>query len=269
MTQFAQPGYPPTYAPPAQPQYAPPPQFQQPVYQQPPAQFPVQQGYPQPQMAAPAQPLAQGSLDDFYNQQSTGGGKSLAFEQPGQSYVGIVARPLSSGDIQQQTDTQGKPLFFRDGSPKFVMKVPLQMEPSPTHPDGLGTWYVKGATRDELVRAMAEAGAPVGPPEAGAAIQITFTSTRQSGPGMNPAKIFSVAYQRPGVITPAPAQPQAAPVVQQPVQQYVPPVIQQPQVQASYAQQPVQQVPAQPAVQPPQDFNAEQQALMARLTGQQ
>jgi len=67
------------------------------------------------------------------------------------------------------------------------MKVPLQMQPSQAYPDGLATWFVKGQARDELVRAMAEAGAPAGPPEAGAIIDITFVAER-AVPGMNPAK---------------------------------------------------------------------------------
>lgn len=259
--------------------YAPPAQY--PPQQQP--QFPPQQfapGYPPATPAAPAQPLAQGTIDDFYAQPSTGGGKSISFQNKpvGTAYAGIVTRPITSGDIQQQTDTQGRPQTFRDGRPKFVMKVPLQMQPSPEHPDGLGTWYVKGQARDELVRAMAEAGAPAGPPEAGAGILIQFTGERQSGPGMNPAKLVHVTYSRPdgsasssqaapapepsnsavaagvpGAIVPPPA-PAAAPA---PVAQPAPPP----------AAAPAPAPAAQPA--PPADMSDEQKALLARLTGQQ
>jgi len=199
------PGYPP--APPAQPQYPPqqPVQYGQPAYPQ-----------PYPQQQAPAQPLAQGTLDDFYNQPSSGGGAGLKFEQLGTRYIGIVTRPIGSGDIQQQTNTQGVPQTFKDGRPKWVMKVPLQLQPTADRPDGLAQWYVKGQARDELVRAMAEAHAPEGPPEAGAVLDITFTATRQSGVGMNPAKVFQVRYQRPQGAQPVsqPVAP-AAPVVQQ------------------------------------------------------
>ena len=279
MTQVY-PGYPPQAT---APQY-PPQQFAPP--QSPPA-YPPQQygqfapGYP-PAAAAPPAQLAQGSIDDFYNQPSTGGGQALKFEQIGTRYVGIVTRAVNSGDIQQQTDTQGRPQTFRDGRPKFVMKVPLQLQPSPAYPDGLAQWYVKGQARDELVRAMAEAGAPAGPPEQGAIIDVTFVSQRPSGPGMNPAKQFHVVYTRPTGETssPAPAVAQpiaaAAPVqTQQPV--YVPP---QPPA-APTAQAPVQQpVPSTvPAVAPspapaaaplaPSDLSPEQQALLARLTGGQ
>lgn len=288
--------YPP--APPAQ-QYP-----QQPAAPQYPG-YPPQQGYaPAPQQYAPApaqpqQPLATGTIDDYYSQPSTGGGAGLKFTGPNnqplinQSYVFQVTRPIGNGDIQQQTDQLGKPLFFRDGRPKFVMIVPVQLlEPSPNHPDGLAKWYVKGAARDELARAMTEAGAPEGPPEAGAVIRVTLTGTRQSGPGMNPAHVFAVQYVRPQGATNAPAQPApqaaaapAAPVEAQaqatppanypaaPVQQYeqVPvvstatgaPVVHQQQVpQDQFQQQAPQAAPAQvaqaPAPQPPADLNPDQ-----------
>lgn len=274
-------GYPPQ-APPAYPPQFPPAPYPPQQYGPPPAP-----GYPPVQMAPPAAPLAQGSIDDFYNQPSTGGGGSLKFDQIGTRYVGIVTRALSSGDIQQQTDTRGVPQTFKDGRPKFVMKVPLQMQPSPAYPDGLAQWYVKGAARDELVRAMSEAGAPAGPPEQGAIIDITHTSLRQSGVGMNPAKLFHVVYTRPDGQTssPAPAIAQPAVTPAQP-SQFVQAA--QPDLAALQAQQaaqfaaaqaaaqpaPVQQPVVQPqppapaaSPQPPSDLSKEQQALLVKLTG--
>jgi len=218
-------GPPPQQAPqyPSYPPQGPPQQYQQPYY---PPQAPQQYGPPPVQ-----QQLAQGSLDDFYNQPSSGGGPSLKFEQIGTRYIGIVTRPIGQGDVQQQTDTQGRPLFFKDGRPKWVMKVPLQMQPTGVYTDGLAQWYVKGQARDELVRAMAEAHAPEGAPEQGSILDIEFTGTRQSGVGMNPAKMFRVHYTRPEGAAPAP----------QPVQQGVP----QPVQQAPAPQQPVQPLPPQ------------------------
>jgi len=287
------PGYPPAQQQPQYPGYPP-------VQQQ--FQQPMPPGYPQPyaQPQQPAQPLATGTLDDFYNQPSSGGGGSLKFEQIGTRYVGIVTRPIGSGDIQQQTNVQGVPQFFKDGRPKFVMKVPLQMQPSPAYPDGLAQWYVKGAARDELVRAMAEAGAPEGPPEAGAILDITFTGTRSAGAGFNPAKLFSVRYTRPqgaapaqapaaatGAPSPAPEVPQqyAPQAAQQPVppqqQPYAPPPANYPPAQQAqqfqqpappaqqqqFEQQPQAQQFQQPAVQPGVDLSQDQQALLAKLTG--
>lgn len=299
----------PQYAPPGYPQPAP-------AYpQMPPQQYAPPQQFP-PAYAAPAQPaapLATGSLDDFYSQPSTGGGVSLKFETPGTTYVGIITRPLTNGDVQQQTNPQGQPLTYKDGRPKFVMRVPLQIQPTPTIPDGLATWYVKGQARDELVRAMSEAGAPVGPPEAGAIVQVTFVGTRPSGAGFQPSKQFSVKYARPNGAAPVSAAPPAmsaepAPAPQ-PAPVYVPdfaaqqaaamaqvpaapaidfaalqaqqaalaaaqtaaapaPVAPQapaaPQV-AAPVQTPVSAAPAQP--QPPAGLSADQQALLAKLTG--
>lgn len=298
MTQ--QPFYQPQYPGQPQQQYAP----QQPGYPQqafPPA--PAQQGFPQqgyaPQAppAAPTVPLAQGSLSDFYNQPSVGGGPSIAWTDKntqapkpiGTTYVGVVARDVTSSDVQQQTDFKTQqPLFYRDGRPKFAMKVPLKLQASQEFPEGEASWFVKGQAKDELQRAMSAAGVD-GAPKEGAVIAITLVQRRPSGPGMNPANIVQVDY-RPGQGGQQVAQPTAE--VQQPVaapaQQYAPqPVQAQPQYAAQapqpavqqYAQQPAAQV-APPAaahapVQPAQGFvmpdglSEEQKALFAQLAGNQ
>lgn len=274
---------------PAQPQYPVAPQQPYPP-QQAPQQF--QQPYAAPYGApqapqAPAQPLVQGTLDDFYNQPSVGGGPSLSWtdkqsNQPkplGTTYTGIVARDVTHADVQQQTDFRTQaPLFYKDGRAKFAMKVPLKLQPSAEFPDGEASWFVKGQARDELVRAMSEAGCD-GSPKAGALITVTLVQRRNTGAGMNPANIVQVQYQPPqgagqqaSVQQQIPVQQYEQPAPQgQPVQQYAAPVQQQQQFQ-----QPVpQQVPAQPVqqggggqLQMPPDFNPEQQALMARITGQ-
>jgi hypothetical protein len=273
--QYPQPQLP-SYPQPAQ-QYAP----AQPPYgpvQAYPQGYPQSYGQPYGQPQQPAPQLAAGSLDAFYNQPSAGGGAALRFDV-GTRYVGIVTRPITNADIQQQTmPGTGQPAFFKDGRPKFVMKVPLQLQPTPDRPDGLGQWYVAGAARDELVRAMADAGAPEGPPEAGAIVDITCTGTRPAGPGMNPAKLYQVRYQRPTATQPAgqqAAQPAAQPGPQPAVEPAAAAVQQAPahapQVPAQ-AQQPVQQAavtpPAPPAPGPATDLSPAQQALLAQLTGQ-
>lgn len=276
------PGY-----PTQQQQYAPPPPqaYQPPPMGYPAPQYPAAQpGYPMPPQGygppqqAPAPELATGTLDAFYSQPSSGGGAALKFEQVGAMHVGVVARAITNGDIQQQTVVgSNAPAFFKDGRPKFVMKVPLQVASSPAHTDGLAQWFCAGQARDELVRAMAAVGAPEGPPEAGAVVAITFVSTRSAGPGMNAAKTYQVSYFRPGdptgmqyaaqcgvptAIAPAAAAPQApaeqpapaAPQYQAPAPppaapqqpQYAPPAPPVPQQQAP--QQPMP--PAPPAQQP-------------------
>jgi hypothetical protein len=272
-TQPQMPGYPPA---PEQPQFpqAPQPQYAPaqgyapaPGYPAPPQHYGPPQGYPQ-QYGQPPQPapqLASGSLDAFYQQPSSGGGAALKFEV-GTRYVGVVSRPITNADIQQQTQRgSGLPAFFRDGRPKFVMKVPLQLQPTPDRPDGLGQWYVSGAGRDELVRAMAEAGAPEGPPEAGAVIDVTCTGTRQIT-GMSPAWVYTVRYQRPNGGQPAVQPVSAAPV---PVPATAPPA---PAVSYTPVQQPAPPVQAPPQFngsgQPGGNLSPEQQALLAQLTGQ-
>lgn len=337
---YAQPGYPPAPAQYQAPAQAP---FQQQFPQQMPQQFP--QGYGQPQ--PPQQPLAQGSLDDFYSQPTSGGGPGISWSDKagnkkpiGTTYVGVVARDVTHGDVQQQTNPQGMPQFFRDGRPKFQMKVPLksvlwgdqqhQLQPSPEFPEGEAAWYVRGQARDELTRAMAAAGCS-GSPREGATVQVTLINRRASTAGFQPANIVQVIYtpgpnDRPGqqptqapaeqaqapaqnaeppvsaTVAAHPAQPVPGPqlaLAQQQVQAYAQqpqqpapqPVPQQPiavpqgagqwvpdqqvqapaQVQQPAMQQPAQQVPQAPAqpLQPPADLNPDQQALLARLTGQQ
>lgn len=223
--------------------------------------YPPQTPYPpqQPQQPQGAPPV-NASLSDFYQQPSGAGGPALKFTTPGQSYTGIVARPITDGDVQHQTNpADGRPAFFRDGRPKLVMLVPLLVQ-HPDFPEGRAAWYVRGQARDELARAMAEAGAPEGAPEPGAAIGITYTGDRPI-PGLNPQKQYQVAYRRPegaeATTETAQAQPQAQAQVQPPQAQ--------PQAQQAPAQA---QVPAQPQQgQAPENLSPEQQALLAKLTG--
>jgi hypothetical protein len=249
QTQQYPPGYPPQQ-PPQQPYYPPPQQGM------------GQQAYYPPQGAPPAPPTAQGTLDGFFGEPSAAGGPALKFKDKaiGTTYTGIVARRLGNGDVRQQTDPSGRPLTYRDGRPKFVMVVPLFIPGNPEFPEGRGSWWVKGQARDELVRAMHEAGAPEGPPEEGAGVKVTLVGHRPI-PGLNPQYLYEVRYIRPdnaGQAQPAP-QPQAAQA------QPVPPP--QQAVQAPQAPAPVAQTPAQAPPATPAGLSDEQAALLAKLTG--
>lgn len=289
MTYPQQPGFPPVPGTAAPTPPAPGGYPQPPAPQYMPQGFPAQQPYyPQPpQYGAPQQPapqLAAGSLDAFFSQPSSGGGAALKFEV-NTAHVGVVSRPLTHGDVQQQTNPgNGQPSYYKDGRPKFVMKVPLKVAVSQAHSDGQAQWFVAGAARDELLRAQLEAGAPEGPPEAGAVIYVQCTGTRPSGPGMNPAKTYAVRYWRPGNpeglqfaaqcgidmsgVTTGPAAENPAPA----------PVTQGPQAPAPQAPQgppapPAAPIAQAPAPQPPapaanSGLSPEQQALLAQLTGQ-
>lgn len=215
----------------AQPQYAPPVQqgqFVQPQYPAP-ATFP---GYaPQPQFAqqvagpAPAAPAARAtSLADFWDQRSSGEGKSLKFPNGalGTSYTFMVTRSLTKGDVSQQTDVNGVPQFTRDGSPKWVLVVPGVL------PDGTEiTWWAKGQAKTALQAALETAG--VAEIEAKSILTVTYVKDRPNGPGFSATKIFTVVYRQPQVSASAPAtqqvQPtpaQAAPVQQAPAVQPAP-----------------------------------------------
>jgi len=197
----AQPQYPQfPQQPPAQQGYAPQPtaqQFTQPSY--PPQGYPAPpQQYGQPQQ--PQQPLATGTIDDYYNQPSSGGGPSISWtsngmpKPEGTTYAGIVARDVTNADIQQQTDPKtGAPKHYRDGRPQFVMKVPLKVQQSQEHPDGEAVLFVRGQMRDELVRAMAEAGTG-GAPKGGDALQVTLVQRKPSRGGGNPMNVFAIHY---------------------------------------------------------------------------
>lgn len=251
--QYAQamPGYPPQ----VYPGQAPPTQY-------PPQTYGMPVGPQQPQ--APA--LIQGSLADFYGQRSSGGGKSISFKDKpiGFEYLMLVSRAITTGDVEQQTEINSdRPAFFKDGRPKFVLKVPVKIAPSPEYPDGIARWFVQGASRDELTRAMTEAGVPLDtegrpqPPEAGAVIHIQLTGLRPV-PNMSPAKVIAVRYWRPSdpyaaqvaqFLSSAPVQAPAAvqQMQQAPAPQYAPASVQQYAAQPQYAPQPQ----AAPAPQPP------------------
>lgn len=307
----AQPGYPPA---PPQPGYAaqpPAPQYyQQPAapqyYQQPAApayaqpqapQYP--QGYGQPQQPqapqAPPVQLAAGSLDAYYSQPASGGGAGLKFPDNGSAHFVIVARTMTDADVEQQTDPadRTRALFFKDGRPKFVLKVPLNVA-STVSEDGKSQWYCGGAARDDLGRAMAAVGAPTGPPEAGAAVYIVRTGQRAAGAFK--VNTWNVQYWRPGpeaqamaaqygilypdlsaVAQPTPA-PAPAPVAQAPAPVAQPQVPQQmappPQQMApppaappvpQQAQAPAPTPPPPPAAPGTQALTPEQQQLLASL----
>jgi hypothetical protein len=265
----------PQYGQPAQPGYAPQQPYGQPVYQQPaPEQYPPAyppapyaqpgfppQGYGQPPVAPQQPPLANGSIDDFYSQPTGGGGPGVSWKGKPDGYTvqGVVPRDVTNADVSQEvgapnTQDAGKPLTYRDGRPRFVMAVPLQLPPSHEYPEGEARLFIRGQLREELSRAMGEAGEQ-GAPKAGAVITVTLVQRKQ-GRGTIPQNVFAVVYtpaggQPPAVNQQAPAQPQyGQPVqpmgqpgyapVQQP-QQWAQPVAQQP----APVQQPQYQAPAQ------------------------
>ena len=219
-----------------------------------------QQGYGQPQGPPPEMP--RGSLGAFFGQPvASGASIGKFFQNPGQEIAGYVSRPLTHGDVRPQTNMQtGQIQMYRDGSIKWHMIVPLDLEPpfpAQLFPEGKGAWYVKGQAQAELARAMSEAGVPPDAeghlvPEAGAWIKVTFTGYRQI-PGMNAAKQYAVIYRRPQSAANGRGQHpsgQQAPASQDAMAQAAAWAAQQGPPQQDWGQQP-QQVP-QPAYAPPE-----------------
>jgi hypothetical protein len=279
MPQYPQQPPQPQGYPAPQPAYPPQHYPQQPA----PQGYPQQPGYPpqgygQPQYAPqppapPMPPLPAGTLDSFYQQPSASGGPSFKFKDKpiGTYYEGFVTRPVSDTDVRPQTDKHGAPQTYNDGRPKFVLVVPMTVRPSPEFTDGQAGWWVKGQARDELARAMAEAGAPVGAPESGAWIRVTLVGKREIPGGFSPAYQYRVDYRRPQGAAPAQqAAPQPAPVQQAPQPAAPPQMAMQPSVPQSVQQPMPQQAPQPvPVAAAPNGFTPEQQALFATLTGGQ
>lgn len=147
--------------------------------------------------AAEQEPAATGNVSDFFGQPSASTAPALTWKgQPiGTNYTGVISGACR---VQQQTDpSEGKPKYWRDGSPRWVMLIPMSLPVSERFPDGEGTYWCQGADRDELVRAMTEAGVPQGTaPEIGAGLSITYTRDKQNSMG-NPTKIKTIQYVRP------------------------------------------------------------------------
>jgi hypothetical protein len=179
----------------------------------PPGQYPQQGGYPQQQDQTQQAPLAPGSLAAFYTQPAVGGGAALKIKNVGEWAVGVVNRQLGDADTQQQTgvgQNANVPQTFRDGRPKMILKVPLNVPKSADHQDGVAKWWCGPGARDQLNAAIGRTGQPMrtvqtpnGPvqfhvPEPGAFVVVKLAGKRSSGPGMNDANVWEVSYWRAG-----------------------------------------------------------------------
>lgn len=197
-------------------------------------------GYGQPQQAgpiqgtlAPPQPvLARGTLEDYLDQPTGGGGpatsKFFTPQRPQGSWLHVrVTRDLNNADVRQQTDKFGKPLTFpSSGKPKFVLIIPCQVlnssDPASSqheYSDGSITVWLKGVPSDSFKAAMAAAG--VSDPAkalalgqlAGAEFFMISAGTKQFGTG-NPANMFDFRYTPTGrelLETAEPVAPAAVP----------------------------------------------------------
>lgn len=319
---YGQPPAPPAYGqppaqyapqPPAPPAYAPqgggypaPGGYQAPGgYPAPPPQY-GGGGYPAPYGQPPAPPVVPGSMDAFSSQPTGGNGPGISFKDApiGATITMTVKRDARDSDVSQdrQPAAQGGGLKTRkDGSPQWVLTVPVWVQPSPTYPDGEASLWVRSGIRDALVNAYGGNLAP----KAGDEITLTLTERKPVQNAAIPKNVFRATVLRNGqpVSTEAPAapaQPPQAPAQPPAAQAYQPtaqdaqwaqqnvPTQQQaatgqwaqapvqdarPAAQVTYAQGPEAQVPVQPAPQgqpqvqglPPMD--PAQLALLERLRG--
>lgn len=177
----------------------------------PPPAAPVAQGqYVNPAALQPAPQLARGTLEDFYSQPTgAGGGPAVTSKffnkRPQESWLDMeVTADVTNADVRQQTTPQGIPQIFKDGRPKFVLVVKVNVLASSdgTHPvefpDGLGSLWIKGALADELRRAMAAAGDASGYPKAKARIVMVSKGEQASRtPGFSPTKLYQLQYAAP------------------------------------------------------------------------
>lgn len=260
-------GYPPypPQQPPQQPQYQ----------QQPPPGYYSPQQYPPPWQpaGAPAQQapvLARGTLEDWVDQPTGGGGAATSkFFTPARMqghWLRVrVTRDLNNSDVRQQTDKFGTPLTFKsNGKPKFQLLLPCQVldssDPAATQQvftDGNVTVYLKGVPSDSFKAAMLAAGVS-DPTRAlndgllgGAEFYMIGAGTKQFGSG-NPANMFDFQYtpngrEMQGTLTQA-AQPQVTAAPFPPTAQAAPLAPTPPPVTAPTPPAPT--MPSAPAVAP-------------------
>ena len=188
----------------------------------PPPPAPVQaqaQGFAQAAaqaQSAPPQIAARGTLEDFFNQPSGGGGPSVTSkffnERPQGSWLQLtVLADVTHADVQHQKTPQGVLQYFKKNGqddltrPKLVLVVKVQVTGSSdgTHttafPDGIASlWLKKGPVTDNLVRAMAAAGDPSGYPKGGAQmVMISAGSQPSRTVGYSATKLYDFQYACP------------------------------------------------------------------------
>lgn len=273
---YPNPPYPPQqgYTQTQQPAQPAPAYFQQPQYQPQQFQPQPQQGYaPQPPAAAPPVSV-RGTLEDFMNQPSGGGGAAITKffkDKPQGTWIQLqVTRDILETDVIPQLDGNNQPTFFKTGGqidytrPKLVLvlKCTVLQSSDGTHvqhfQDGAAGVWIKGITRDAFVSAMGTAGIP-NPAQAlgrgqlgGAVFVMQSAGSRPSNrAGFSDTKLYNFSYTPGGRESVDFSAAQAPPA----------PVQSAPAVSAPPTTQPVfEQAAFQPPVSQPLDFSQLQQA---------
>jgi hypothetical protein len=265
----------------------------------------LQQGFQQ-QAAAPQQVAARGTLEDFFNQPSGGGGPSVTSkffnDRPQGSWLQLtVLADVTNADVQHQKTPQGVLQYFKKNGqddltrPKLVLVVKVQVTGSSdgTHatvfPDGTASlWLKKGPVTDDLIRAMTAAGDPSGYPKAGAQMVMQSAGSQPSRTvGFSATKLYGFQYAAPAggvdptsqapvttaVSTPAPASAVASVPVPAPTPAPAPaasaPVLAPPSTPApaTVPEVPVPNFTPPPPPAPTDPKAAERAELLAKLQG--
>lgn len=166
--------------------------------------------------AAPQQAAARGTLEDFFNQPTGGGGPSVTSKffnkRPQGSWLQLtVLADVTNTDVQHQKTPQNVLQYFKKNGqddltrPKLVLVVKVNVTGSSdgSHvtefPDGLASlWLKKGPVTDNLVRAMTAAGDPSGYPKAGAQMVMQSAGEQASRTvGFSATKLYDFQYAAP------------------------------------------------------------------------
>lgn len=260
--------------------------------------------FQQAQSAAQPQ-AARGTLEDFFNQPTGGGGPSVTSKFFNQRIQGswlqlTVASDVTNADVQHQKTPQGVLQYFKKNGqddltrPKLVLVVKVQVTGSSdgTHttvfPDGQASlWLKKGPVTDNLCAAMAAAGDPSGFPKGGAQMVMQSAGEQASRTvGFNATKLYDFQYAAPAatadptpsVTAPAPSIAPAIAAAPVTVAEVPPTAPTAPATQTVAAPPAVPTVSAPPAVPapapnftappaPPQ-ISVNREALLAQLSGQ-
>jgi hypothetical protein len=133
-------------------------------------------------------------VDDFLRQNASAGAPAFKFRSVGDSVRGTIVRraivgttPIGGGEkvnnlvLEVETDTEHT-IPDKDGNPVTGNQWSVWIKPS--------------QLLSEIGRALRDAQAPPGSPDAGDRIEITFTGTEPaSKPGFSPKKLYKVNYR--------------------------------------------------------------------------
>lgn len=134
------------------------------------------------------------------------GGKAASWDAVGDRYVGRIV----SMDQRQQTNTEGQPLSWNDGSPRLQWVIGIELANG-----DVANLYAKGGsfapvqgTGKAMLVAIGEAVKAAGGTElrVGDELAVAFTGLGEARGGKNAPKLYTAAYKV------APAQPAAVAV---------------------------------------------------------